>query len=82
MQNLDRDLAVEPGISRAINLTHAARAKGRKDLVLVENRTSAEGHLPDYTFLNKHPEAGSDSRSGNFAIVRKEGFTGSNQRRK
>ena len=35
-QNLDRDCPVETGVPRAVDLAHAARAKGAHDLVGAE----------------------------------------------
>src|SRR5919201_1463403 len=45
-QDLDRDLALQPRIARAIHLTHAAGAEGRKDLVRAEARPDGQGHWP------------------------------------
>ena len=36
--HLDRDVAIEPRVARAIDLAHAARTDGLDDLVLCEAR--------------------------------------------
>ena len=41
-QNFDRNLAIQPRVSRAIHLTHAAGAGGRHDLVGPEFRACGE----------------------------------------
>ena len=43
-QHLQRDLALEFRISRAIHLTHASRAKGRDNLVVTDPAASRERH--------------------------------------
>src|ERR1019366_3509520 len=45
-QNLDRHLAPEPRIPRAINLAHPARAERGDDLVWPEARARGETHVP------------------------------------
>ena len=44
-QDLQRDVAVELGVARPIDLAHAARAEGRLDLVGAEAGAGGEGHL-------------------------------------
>jgi hypothetical protein len=43
-QNLDRDLALEPRVLRAPDLTHTACADGRDDLVRAEERPGSNFH--------------------------------------
>ena len=45
-QNLDRDLAVQFRIARAIDLAHAAGAERRDDFVRPEARAGSEGQFP------------------------------------
>jgi hypothetical protein len=44
-QHLQRDLALEFRISRAIDLTHASRAKGRDNLVVTDSAASRESDV-------------------------------------
>ena len=44
-QHLDRHLAPEPRVARAIDLTHPSRAEERQDLVGPEGRALIEPHL-------------------------------------
>ncbi len=44
VKTLNRDDAIEPGIAGAINLTHAARANRRLNLVRAELGTGIESH--------------------------------------
>ena len=50
-QNLDSDIAAEPGILRPVHLPHSSRAQGRQDLVGAEARSSRDRHriCPDST---------------------------------
>jgi hypothetical protein len=43
-QNLDRDVAVEPGVARAIDLAHAAGAQERDDFVHSNPRAGSQAH--------------------------------------
>ena len=43
-QNLDRHLAAQLRVARAIDLAHAARAERRDDLVRTERGSICEGH--------------------------------------
>ena len=43
-QDLHRDLALQPGVRRAIDLAHAARAERREDVVGAEARAIGQGH--------------------------------------
>ena len=43
-QDLDRHVAPEPRIARAIDLAHAAGAERRDDLVRAEADTRSQGH--------------------------------------
>src|SRR6202162_3839525 len=43
-QDLDRDYALEPSVPRPVNLTHAARAERREDLVRAESRSCRQCH--------------------------------------
>ena len=43
-QDLDRDVAVEPRVARAIHLAHAAGAEGGEDLVRTQAGALAKGH--------------------------------------
>jgi len=45
-QHLDRHLAPERRIARAIDLPHAARANGGEDLVRAQARARGQGHRP------------------------------------
>ena len=47
-QNLDRDLALEVCVGRAIDLTHAARAERGQDLVRAETSAGRESHVERY----------------------------------
>ena len=52
-QDLDRDLAPEPRILRAVDLAHAAGADLAEDLVGAELRTGRQGHgylIPETTY--------------------------------
>jgi len=53
VQDLDRDIAVQLRIPRAINLAHSACTEGREYLVLAEHRTRSQGHSPDYILLSE-----------------------------
>ena len=44
-QNLDGDIAMEPGIPGAIHLAHAARTKGGHDLVVRESSAGGQRHV-------------------------------------
>ena len=44
-QDLERDVAVEPRVARAVDLAHAARAEGRDDLVRAEAGPLRETHV-------------------------------------
>jgi hypothetical protein len=44
-QNLDRDRAIQPGITGAIDLAHCARAERRHDFVRTEPTAGGQGHL-------------------------------------
>jgi hypothetical protein len=43
-QHLDRDDPIEPGVARAIDLTHAARPKRRDNLIRPESNAGRHGH--------------------------------------
>ncbi len=43
-KDLDRDLTVEPGITRAVDLAHATRAERADDFVGAEARAAGEWH--------------------------------------
>ena len=43
-QDLDRDVAAEPRVARAIDLAHAAGAESDKDLVDAEAKTASQRH--------------------------------------
>ena len=43
-ENLDRDVAIQPCIARAVHLAHAPGAKGRKDLVWSESNSGGKSH--------------------------------------
>ena len=43
-QDLEGDVALEPGVLRPVDLTHPARADGRDDFVGAETRTGNQGH--------------------------------------
>ena len=43
-QDLERDLAVEPGVGRAVDLTHAAGTERRDDLVDAQPSSIRETH--------------------------------------
>src|SRR5262249_30094036 len=47
-QNLQRHVAVELGIPRAVDLTHSARAKRRHDFVDAEAYAGGESHRSHY----------------------------------
>ena len=44
-QHLDRDVAIQPRIARAIDLAHAARAEQRQDFICAETSAGREGHV-------------------------------------
>jgi hypothetical protein len=54
-QHLDGDLTVESCVARTVNLTHAAGADGRDDLVRAEAGVRGQGH--------------SNGRSGSLAAI-------------
>ena len=43
-QHLDGDMAVEPGVTRAIDLAHATRADRREDFVRTKSGAGGERH--------------------------------------
>ena len=43
-QNFDRDVTIQLRVARAIHLAHAARAKGREDLIRSESRAGCQSH--------------------------------------
>ena len=43
-QDLDRDVALQPGVARAIHLAHAACADSREDLVGADARAGGMRH--------------------------------------
>jgi hypothetical protein len=43
-KNLDRDVAVQPGVARAIDLAHAASSDRRDDFVGPETIANSKGH--------------------------------------
>ena len=43
-QHLDRDVAAEAGVARAVDLAHPAGAEKAEDLVRPETRTHRDGH--------------------------------------
>ena len=43
-EDLDRDLAPQPRVARAIDLAHATRAKQREDFIRAEMRPGGQGH--------------------------------------
>ena len=45
-QDLDRDVAVEPRIARAIDLAHSSGAERRNDLVVTEAGPRGKWHVP------------------------------------
>src|SRR5580658_5553445 len=45
--DFDRDVAIQPRVSGAIHLSHAASAEGRKDFVGTESVARRERHLND-----------------------------------
>ena len=51
-KNLDRHLAPQPRVPRAIHLSHAARAERREDLVGAEAGTCSECHLNPLSFAS------------------------------
>ena len=57
-EDLDRDLAAQSRIARAIDLAHAARADEREDFIRAEVRPGGQGH------------AGSDGRDCSRAAGR------------
>ena len=57
-QHFHRDVAAEPGIARAVHLTHAARAEGGGDFVGAQFRTGANGmELPPPSVSQSGAEA-------------------------
>ena len=48
-QDLDRDVAIQLGVARAIHLAHAAFADRRGDFVDAEAGAGSEGQWCDYT---------------------------------
>ena len=55
-QNLDRDVALELRVARAIDLAHAAGAEGGEDLVGPETSTGTEGHEVGRRIVSQLPE--------------------------
>ena len=49
--NFDRDIAIQPGIMRAIHLAHAALADGRKDFVGAEFVADRKRHTRDFSLV-------------------------------
>ena len=43
-QDLDRDVATQPRVARAVDVAHAARANQRDDFIGAEPRAGGEGH--------------------------------------
>ena len=52
-QNLERDVAIQLRVARAIDLAHPAGAEQRDDLVVAEPGSSREGHTASITSLLK-----------------------------
>ena len=46
-EDLDRDLATESEVPRAVDLAHAARPEWRENLVTAEERPGDEGHFDE-----------------------------------
>src|SRR6185436_13718808 len=44
-EHLDRNVAIEPGVPRAVHLAHSAFAKLRKHLIGSDARACGEGHV-------------------------------------
>jgi len=44
-QNLDRDRAIEAGIARRVDFTHAPGTEGGEDFVRTEARAGSEGQV-------------------------------------
>ena len=43
-EDLDGDVAVQPGVARAVDLAHAARADERDDFIRAEPSAGSRGH--------------------------------------
>jgi hypothetical protein len=60
-EHLDRDLAIQTGVARAIDLAHATGSEGRDDLVPPEADAELEGHavarIPDPRSLIPDPSS-------------------------
>ena len=56
-QYLDRDVAIEPGIARAIDLAHAAGAEGREDFIGTEARAGGQGQAVSWIIGASRPRA-------------------------
>ncbi len=54
-QNLDRDVAPEPRVARPVDLSHAARAERREDLVRTEAGAGRNRHADNEFFMNAPP---------------------------
>ena len=54
-QDFDGDLALQLAVASAIDLTHAARSDGRKDLVVPQVTADFERHRAQ---INYHPQSG------------------------
>ena len=44
-ENLDGDIAIQPGIAGAVNLAHAARAQRRLNFIRAEFHARRQGHV-------------------------------------
>src|SRR5271166_3850829 len=71
-ENLDRDHPPQPGVARAIHLSHAALSSGRENLVTAELRSWRQRHwIGSILLFFAPPYCGKAARNGrNCAAVR------------
>src|SRR5205809_7520304 len=55
-EHLDGDGAIEPGVTRAVDLAHAARAQRRDDFVRTKTGARVERHLEQAFYPGRFPE--------------------------
>ena len=63
-QDLDRDVAIQPGVARAIDLAHPAGAKGGEDFVRAEASPGGQGHARPVILVGAGVAATCSTRCG------------------
>src|SRR5580765_3433528 len=72
-QDLDSDVAIEPRVLRAVNLTHPSSADGGDDLVGTKASPGSERHLSGVSIRRSSSTQNRVSRDGRIASVSEDG---------